>query len=776
MSALLGLLEKAQKAPPPKVLPLLLGAWGHAPVPELAELIFAADAANPPPPFTGNTAAWVKAGNDVHARSALLAAWRAPKLEDCKKRLDAAAKWGPDPRTSRALEALLTDVPWTSNSARPVWTSAFALMGKLKDPRFAALKPAWNVRADQRAWLERAFAKAAAALPKPASLTAAEAKAIANLKPPAPKKGGRDEASLLADVYRTPTDDGPRQVLADFLQEKGDPRGELIALQCADDADPKAVKALVKKHGKSWLGALGPVLGAEFVFRRGFVTEGMVKFRHQADAQKHGARPEWATLESLVWSHPNPIPKGQEPWCRFIGPAFKHLRFADGPYVPHLLAATEPWALEKLDTEFEDAANLHALLASKQFPKLSVVEVQNSRVNALWISGATDFGAVKKLGFRNALAELVDAANRTPLVELRLGGAVLTRGADGFFSVVVVPKFSRIKNVDEFPGKLPAGAFEQVVCADAKLEAAFRAKQRKEGAPTPWSAEAKGPEALPPLGMVKAVGFTAADDWVVVERDIARVVDPKTRLVKAAIPVGDVRGACVAPDGKTLVVAAWRNLSVYDLGTGTQAASLDSDNEGEEVGLSRDGTRARLWWRGTGELWDLAAKQKTRPAKKGEKFRTASFDGERLVRWNAPPDPIEVCGPSSRKALAVLDQSGVAELDIELLPDGRYFGISAPAERMFLWDAKGALLMDAKLPGRPNPGVELSPDGSRVVIGVKETLHVFEVESLSPVTSIKADKWHQAAAWSRDGKRLLVAGRMDGKVLVELDATTGKPA
>ena len=37
--------------------------------------------------------------------------------------------------------------------------------------------------------------------------------------------------SLFAAVYARPADDGARQVLADALQELGDPRGEFISLQ-----------------------------------------------------------------------------------------------------------------------------------------------------------------------------------------------------------------------------------------------------------------------------------------------------------------------------------------------------------------------------------------------------------------------------------------------------------------------------------------------------------------------------------------------------------------
>jgi uncharacterized protein (TIGR02996 family) len=43
------------------------------------------------------------------------------------------------------------------------------------------------------------------------------------------------EAALLADVLRDPSDDTPRMALADVLQERGDPRGEFVAVQLVLD-------------------------------------------------------------------------------------------------------------------------------------------------------------------------------------------------------------------------------------------------------------------------------------------------------------------------------------------------------------------------------------------------------------------------------------------------------------------------------------------------------------------------------------------------------------
>jgi uncharacterized protein (TIGR02996 family) len=46
----------------------------------------------------------------------------------------------------------------------------------------------------------------------------------------------QDADALLAEIRTNPADDRTRLVYADVLQQRGDPRGELIALQLAGDS------------------------------------------------------------------------------------------------------------------------------------------------------------------------------------------------------------------------------------------------------------------------------------------------------------------------------------------------------------------------------------------------------------------------------------------------------------------------------------------------------------------------------------------------------------
>jgi len=86
-----------------------------------------------------------------------------------------------------------------------------------------------------------------------------------------------NEQQLLAAVLAAPESLEPRLVLGDFWQQEGNPRGELVAVQCrlaslgekdkARAALEKRESELLKKHGKAWSKVAGP---GKLKFERGF--------------------------------------------------------------------------------------------------------------------------------------------------------------------------------------------------------------------------------------------------------------------------------------------------------------------------------------------------------------------------------------------------------------------------------------------------------------------------------------------------------------------------
>jgi uncharacterized protein (TIGR02996 family) len=96
------------------------------------------------------------------------------------------------------------------------------------------------------------------------------------------------KADLQAAITANPDDDSPRLVFADWLLERGDPRGELISLQCAseqlDPADPQrqaleaSANRLLDRYGTTWTEPIRDRLGGHSVrWRRGMIEHVTVK-------------------------------------------------------------------------------------------------------------------------------------------------------------------------------------------------------------------------------------------------------------------------------------------------------------------------------------------------------------------------------------------------------------------------------------------------------------------------------------------------------------------
>lgn len=85
------------------------------------------------------------------------------------------------------------------------------------------------------------------------------------------------DASFLAAILDDPDDTALRLIYADWLEERGDPRGEFIRLQCEPDRLGRPALAvrerqLLEQHGRDWAGPLA-LVAEELEFRRGFVEK-----------------------------------------------------------------------------------------------------------------------------------------------------------------------------------------------------------------------------------------------------------------------------------------------------------------------------------------------------------------------------------------------------------------------------------------------------------------------------------------------------------------------
>ena len=241
---------------------------------------------------------------------ALLAVLADATSGDGLKRLRTIAKWMPDPRIDTALVDLIDRVPYRATSTRPFWTALFALAAKITDVRqlrrLDALQ-ADGVALTMQIWLRAKIAtlreSTTAQRVNPKTREVGELAAL--LGPRKLSVGSRNIEALLSAIYDAPDDDAPRLVYADALLERGDPRGELFALQMRGELDrdaKKREKELLDTHGKQWLGELAAVVMAGFTFERGFLAECRIDNRHVDRVRKLAGRPAWATVRSIAGS------------------------------------------------------------------------------------------------------------------------------------------------------------------------------------------------------------------------------------------------------------------------------------------------------------------------------------------------------------------------------------------------------------------------------------------------------------------------------------------
>src|SRR5689334_19591780 len=114
------------------------------------------------------------------------------------------------------------------------------------------------------------------------------------------------DAAFLAAIRDRPDDDLPRLVYADYLDERGDPRGEFLRLQVerrthpADD--PRRHELLTREHElhraheEEWLGPLSAIVSSP-EFRRGFIV--WVLVMTEAFVPSADTRFGWATIHEV---------------------------------------------------------------------------------------------------------------------------------------------------------------------------------------------------------------------------------------------------------------------------------------------------------------------------------------------------------------------------------------------------------------------------------------------------------------------------------------------
>jgi len=194
---------------------------------------------------------------------------------------------------------------------------------------------------------------------------------------------GRGE-ELLAAIHANPGDDALRAVYADWLVERGDPRGEFINLQLRRTGKPSArERELVTLHGKQWLGPLAQaVLKEGQRWERGFLVACVFGPKTKAAFAAADGHPTFATVEELelrTWNR-----KGDAHGL-LLQPVFRNLwavrglreeavleALNEGGW-PHIRLRTLGFELQRAERRTKKAERQLAELAA--FPHLEQVEL-----------------------------------------------------------------------------------------------------------------------------------------------------------------------------------------------------------------------------------------------------------------------------------------------------------------------------------------------------------------------------------------------------------------
>lgn len=192
--------------------------------------------------------------------------------------------------------------------------------------------------------------------------------------PRAPELPVDDDVARLAAAARD--DAGARAVLADLLEERGDPRGELITLASipsASDAARARYEALLAEAGRAWLGAWDA-----HVPRAGLRFEGGLPSEIELWIAPGGAPARGDRAERVLWSLARSV-RFLPTSARVVRPSMAPLR-ALGPLDDEALAAIGesdlPFAVEELEVEPSSPHALEALRTLDELlPRLRLLRV-----------------------------------------------------------------------------------------------------------------------------------------------------------------------------------------------------------------------------------------------------------------------------------------------------------------------------------------------------------------------------------------------------------------
>ena len=177
------------------------------------------------------------------------------RVDPARERAAVLAKWPNDPRLAPALLRLLPRTNLTGRTSRPFWTAVFRIIHRqfhdsvgaaIADLDKAELDGQFGEYVDMKLRTLRRRIEGLAAEPRLDAETARLLAALhTKLEIGAMEQAAKSVEEFVREIWASPQDDGLREVFADWLIARGDPRGEFIMLQMtkqAAGARPRSLK------------------------------------------------------------------------------------------------------------------------------------------------------------------------------------------------------------------------------------------------------------------------------------------------------------------------------------------------------------------------------------------------------------------------------------------------------------------------------------------------------------------------------------------------------
>jgi len=296
----------------------LLEAWRAQRAPEIAELVelVSSRVTKGEPPLrsanrkTTREEVWVAAATSM--RPALLERLleAVPEVRHQAERLRGLLDLPRDPRMAAWALRWIEKPPNNGPHENPFFDGLVAILERTMDPRLLPSLERVTAERSRQAmrWAvpDRSWAGLAAHRDALRTLTVPVLDASARATLDAVRERilavpeSEDPVPLFEAVFADPTDNAARAVLGDLLQQRGDPRGELIALQLARSATGKRKNpretALERTWAREWRGALAPAID-DVAYERGFPYRG--RWRGGAAAEATVGVSAWATIIAL---------------------------------------------------------------------------------------------------------------------------------------------------------------------------------------------------------------------------------------------------------------------------------------------------------------------------------------------------------------------------------------------------------------------------------------------------------------------------------------------